>query len=428
MEMEILSDWNPWWEDASKIDRLKGRNRDKYNYLKNSINAKEITIIVGPRRAGKSTLMYQIISDLLKKVSPKQILFVNFDDKKLKDISIDEIYQTYKEKINHEKKAFVFFDEIHKKDGWENWIRKKYDLKTNDKFVISGSCSYLLKKEYSTLLTGRNLTFDVFPLDFEEFLFFSDFKISKENIFNGIISEETLIGIRKKLEEFLEIGGYPALFEEPEEFKKRLLEQYFDDIIYKDVVDRYGLNSQKTKDVALYLMTNFTKTASLRNIRNSLRISYDTIKDYLSHFKDAFLFFSLDYFSYSYKEQKTRASKIYVIDNGLRNAVSFKFSKDIGKLAENLVFLELIKRKKEIFYWEGKNEVDFVIKELDNSLTAINVSFSDEIAEREFKGLDEIKNKLDIKVNKRLIITKNIEKKEKGMELIPLWKWLLLND
>ncbi|MCR4334945.1 MAG: DUF4143 domain-containing protein, partial [archaeon] len=187
-----------------------------------------------------------------------------------------------------------------------------------------------------------------------------------------------------------------------------------------------NLNSQKTKDLALYFATNFTSTVSLRNLRNNLKISYDTIKDYLSYYKEAFIFFTIDHFSYSFKEQKTLASKIYCIDNGLRNAVSFKFSKDQGKLVENCVFIHLKQLGKQPYYWKNKNEVDFVIKNPDNTLEAINVSYTDEINERETTGLHEFK-KQNEKTMSLIIITKNLEKTENKIKFIPLWKWLLSN-
>ena len=425
MEIEKLSEWNPWWENKELLKKLIGMHRPKYDYLIDSINIKEIVIITGIRRSGKSTLMYQMINKLLENgVDQKQILFVNLEDKKLANESLDDIYLTYRKILNPNKKAYIFFDEIHKRQEWESWIRKKYDLKTNDKFIISGSCSYLLKKEYSTLLTGRNIMFEVFPLSFEEFLSFKELKIDKENIRKGIILEKTKIIILNYLEEYLTIGGFPEVFFKEEQFKLKILEQYFDDILYKDIIDRYNLNTQKTKDLAIFLITNFTSLISLRNVRNSLKISYDSIKDYLSYYKEAFLLFTIDHFSYSFKEQKTLASKVYCIDNGLRNGVSFRFSKDEGKLVENLVFVELKRRENDIYYWKNKGEVDFIIKEKNQNLIAINVSYTDDINERETEALIEFKKEFK-NVKELILITKETEKKEEGIEFIPLWKWLL---
>jgi len=425
MELSILNEWNPWWENKGLIKDLEGTPRPFYKHLLDSVEVKEITVITGVRRSGKSTLMYQIISSLLKKgVNPRQILFVNLEDKKLVKSSLEDIYMAYRENLNPSKKAYIFLDEIHRKDGWESWIRKKYDLKTNDKFVISGSCSYLLRKEYSTLLTGRNLTFEVFPLTFEEFLLFNNIKINRENLRRGIILDKTKIPILNSLKKYLNFGGFPEVFFKKDDFKTKLLEQYFDDIIYKDIIDRYNLNSQKAKDLALYLLTNFTGTVSLRNMRNSLGISYDTIKDYIAYFKEAFLVFILDHFSYSFKEQKTLASKTYCIDNGLRNAVSFKFSKDEGKLAENLVFLELRRRGEDVYYWKNGGEVDFIIKEKNSLLKAINVSYTDEIKERELKPLLEFKERFK-RTDKLIVITKDLEKRSGETRFVPLWRWLL---
>jgi len=430
MELEKLNEWNPWWENKELINELIGITRDEYNLLVNSIEIREITIITGVRRSGKSTLMYQMIKKLLEKgISSKQILFVNFDDKKLSPDSLDDIYESYRINLNPEKKAYIFFDEVHKKNDWESWIRKKYDLKTKDKFVISGSCSYLLKKEYSVLLTGRNLTFEVFPLDFKEFLLFNNIKLEKENIEKGILLEKSKIVILNKLNAYLELGGFPEIVLKEEQFKMQVLKQYFDDILYKDIVDRYNLNSQKTSDLALFLITNFTSPISLRNVRNSLGVSYDLIKDYLSYFKEAFIFFTLEHFSYSLKEQKTLASKIYCIDNGLRNAVSFKFSKDEGRLVENLVFLELKRKGKDFYYHKENSECDFVIKNNLKIVEAIQVcfNFNEKNEKRELDGLLEAMKKFNL--NEGIILTYDQEKElkieDKTITIKPVWKWLL---
>lgn len=428
MEIEKLSEWNPWWENKESINELKGKPREKYDSLIKSADIKEIIIILGVRRSGKSTLMYQMIDSLLSKgVKPEQILFVNLEDKKFSENSLDDIYSAYRTSINLKEKAYVFIDEVHRKDGWESWIRKKYDLKENCKFIISGSCSYLLKKEYATLLTGRNLTFEVFPLSFKESLLFNGGVLNEEALRKGIIGDKVKFEILNHFKEYIGKGGFPEILLAKEEFKFKILKQYFDDILYKDIIGRYNLNSKKTQDLALFLITNLASKISLRNLRNSLGISYDSVKDYLSYFIEAYLFFITDYFSYSVKEQKTRASKIYCIDNGLRNAVSFKFSDDFGKLAENLVFIELKRRNKDVYYWENKGEVDFVVKN-GNKLTGINVTYSDEINKREIESLKEFKEEFGKKVEKIIIITKELEKKEKGVEFIPLWKWLILDD
>lgn len=427
MEIQKLADGNPWWTTKAVPDELKGKPRLDYNLLVKSIGVQEVTIIVGVRRSGKSTFMYQMVDNLLQKgIQPEQILFVNLEETRFASENLDEIYQAYRAALNPDKKAYIFFDEIHKKDGWEAWIRRHYDLKTNCKFVVSGSCSYLLRKEYATLLTGRNLTFEVYPLSFKEFLSFKGINPDLAKINKGLLLEKDKYLIMNAFSEYLMQGGFPKVFFQEKEFKTRLLAQYFDDILFKDIVDRYSLNSKKTKDLAAYLMTSVTGLVSLRNTRSSIGLSYDSIKDYLSYFIDAFLFFTLEHFSYSMKEQKSRASKVYCIDNGLRNAVSFKFSQDEGKLAESLVFVDLKRKENDVYYWKSTNgrEVDFIVKNKDNSLTAINVTYTDEIPERELKSLNEFKS-LFKKTKELIILTKDTEKEKEGIKLIPIWKFLI---
>lgn len=427
MELKKLAEANPWWQDGKVPDGLKGKTRAEYSILLKSIAIREVTIITGVRRSGKSTLMYQMADHLLKNgVKPEQILFVNLEDNKLAGDALDDIYSSYRENLNPDKKAYIFLDEIHRREKWESWVRRHYDLDSNCKFVISGSCSYLLKREYSTLLTGRNLTFEVFPLSFREFLSFRNINTDTAKLRKGIILDKTKHAVINALREYLNFGGFPDIFFRENEFKTRLLAQYFEDILYKDIVDRHNSNSRKTKDLALYLITNVTGLISLRNLRGSLGLSYESIKDYLSYYKEAFLFFTVDHFSYSLREQKTNPSKVYCIDNGLRNAVSFRFSEDEGKLAENLVFLELRRSGGDIYYWKDKGEVDFIVKNRDQTLSAINVSHTDDINPREAEPLQEFKKKFG-KTKEMLVITRDVEKKEHDINYTPLWKWLLTN-
>lgn len=425
MEIALLLESNPWWTEPKVPSALKGVPRHEYSQLIRSVNIKEITIIKGVRRSGKSTLMYQMIDSLLNKgTNSKQILFVNLEDNKLANHSLDEIFDSYRSEINPKEKAFVFLDEIHRREKWETWVRKKYDLAQNCKFVVSGSSSYLLSKEYSTLLTGRNVSFDVYPLSFKEFLSFKGISFGGEMAAKGSFQKQTQYEAANALKEFLSMGGFPSVFFTEIEFKNKLLAQYFDDIIYRDIVERHNLNPNKAKNLALFLITNTGGMVSLRNIRKALGLSYKSINDYFTYYKEAFLFFEMGRFSYSFNEQKAKPSKAYCIDNGLRNAVSFKFSEDLGKLAENLVFLELKRRNKEIYYWKNKNEVDFIVKNPDNSVDAINVSFTDEISERETEGLLEFKMQSK-KAGRLTVITKGLEKNQGGIRFVPLWKWLL---
>ena len=201
-------------------------------------------------------------------------------------------------------------------------------------------------------------------------------------------------------------------------------------IIYRDIVDRFSIrNTILLKDLLKFLITNignsFSISAYHRAIGKDIAAGKETIIAYLSHLNDINLVYLVVLFSYSMKRQQVNPRKVYCADNGLRNAVAFRFSKDEGRLAENLVFLELKRRSKEPFYWKKSNEVDFVVKDDDGSLTAINVSYTDTIDEREIKGLMEFAWEFKSNIRELLILTKDTEKIEGKISYIPVWKWML---
>ncbi len=382
---------------------------------------KEVIDLVGVRRAGKSSILFLLIQKL--NLKDEDFIYINFEDPHfIGNYSIElleKIWQTYEVNYTPKKKPFIFLDEIQYIPRWEQWVRKIRDLELAYIFV-TGSSSKLLSKEFGTKLTGRHISFQVFPLSFKGFLLFRDQQIPKSNA--DLVKNK--LNLIKHFNEYLEKGGFPEVT-----LTKNydLLKNYFEDILYKDVVSRYEIRDVNAlKRVAIYCLTNITQKISYNKIKKVFGQSLDSIKAYLSYLEDAFLIFQVPFFSYSLKTQEQFQRKIFAVDNGLRNLVSFKFSRDKGKLAENLAFIELKIRNKNIFYWQGKNEVDFVIKNKNHSLTAINVSYTNEIDEREKKGLLEIKQKFKSKVKELILLTKDIEKKADGITYTPLWKWLLL--
>ncbi len=373
---------------------------------------KEVHDVIGVRRGGKSSLLGLIINDL--QIEDEQVLYVNFEEPAFgTDIGIellDAIWFVYKTKINPNKKTYIFFDEVQMVPQWERWIRKVYDLGLATVFV-TGSSSQLLSREFGTALTGRHITTTLYPLSFKEYINFQDSNNNGKEAYQF------------QLNKYLLEGGFPEVVLTK---NTELVKQYFEDIIYKDIVLRHEIrDANALRKLAQYCITNVASIISYNSLKNTFGISIDAVKSYLSYMEEAFLFFQLSSFEYSLKAQEYGMRKIFCIDNGLRNAVSFSFSKDEGKLAENLVFIELKRRGKDIYFWKQRHEVDFVIKEKDNSLISINVTYSNKVDEREIKGLLEFQANYKKKVKKLIIITKNIEKVEKEIKYVPLWKWLL---
>lgn len=426
--MHILADWNLWWGTSEVPEILLGRGRGKSEELIDLMGLREIKIVTGVRRSGKTTLLYQVIDHLLKSgVSPENILLINFEDAALAHYAPDEIYESYLSLLNPTLGNFVFIDEAQRKPGWEHWIRKMYDLKHAVNFFVSGSSADLLKKEYSTLLTGRNISMDVFPMSFREFLDFSDVRVKSVEI----VGTETRSKVLFSLKKYLEWGGFPEVFFVDEKYKRRLLSQYFEDIIYKDIVDRYGTNPGKTRELGVYLLTNIANPVSKRNVRNALGFGLDTISDYIAYMAEAYLLYAVPIYSPSLKVQSANPKKIYCIDTGLRNAASFKFSEDIGRLAENAVFVELKRRAKEVFYWKSAaREVDFIVRAGLQIEEAIQVCWnldSERTRKRETRALYSAMEAFNL--DSGIVITEDMEDVEevngKQIFFVPIWKWFL---
>lgn len=392
------------------------------------LQAKKIMVFYGPRRSGKTFYFYQLISALHEKGIPKsRILYINFEDDRLLPLDskqLNDLIEAYNELYpeNTNEEIFLFFDEIQNIEGWEAFVRR-LDDKTKAKIFITGSSASLLSHEIASSLRGRSINQAVYPLNFHEYLYFKEIKLQK----NFAYSKQRY-QIIKELNEYLEEGGFPEIvLSKNKELDRKILQEYFNSIVYRDLVDRYSLrNTNLLKDLLKYLFTNSSKTFSAHNyyktVKQSMSVSKDTIYEYLSFIEEAQTFYFLPLFSYSLKEQRVNHKKIICVDNGLRNRISFRFSPDLGRLAENLVGLELIRHNEQVFYYEGKQEIDFVVKK-NKKITAINVSYGDEIEEREITGLLEFKK--EHKKSELLLLTKDIEDEKNGIKMIPLWEWLL---
>ncbi len=421
---ERLISLNPWWNSS---DFGTGVRRERYvSQINKYYESGEIVVLSGVRRSGKTTLLYQMIHDLIHKQgkNPRTILFVNCDEPAITrlDNPLETVLDTYRKEICSEEGACLIFDEIQNIPGWEQWIKAVYDRK-QFRLVISGSSSYLLNSELSTLISGRYLAVPVYPLDFSEYLLFQGVPIGKDSVARTGQKYELL----QVLREYLREGGFPqVILQRDEEVKMDQLRTYYDSIVYRDIVRVHEVRNQRAmSDLLSYLLTNVTSLYSYRKLEELLGIEMNTIKEYIRYAERAKILFEVRYFSYSLKTQARNNKKIYCIDNGLKNAVSFTFSADEGKNAENLVFLELRRRGYKPWYWKKKGEVDFVLKNPDNTLSAINVTYTDTIPCREFDALREFDSEFGSSVRDLILITKDTAQTEGNILCVPLWKWLL---
>jgi hypothetical protein len=414
----ILSEQNEKLEQLKDLEFIIRKKLDEINKF---TKTKSIIIITGIRRCGKSVFLSQIINN-----SFKEYYYINFEDERLSDFNIkdfDKLYETCIELFGQNK--VFFLDEIQNIEGWERWVRRMHDNKF--KFFITGSNASLLSKELGTKLTGRHLQFLLFPFSFREFLEFKKFYFKRKDFY---LTEKRAL-IIKHFSEYLDQGGFPEYLSYNQ---IELLQEYFNDIIQRDIVERYKIgNVKQLKELARYILTNSGNLTTYNNLKKLTEIkSVNTIIKYFSYLENSYLLFKVPYFSYSLKKQAANPFKIFAIDLGLRNAISFQFSKDTGRNYETIVAIELKRRKKEIYYWKNTQheEVDFVIKEGLKVKQLIQVCFNtnqDKTKEREIRAL--MKASKELKCNNLLVITEDKDKEEivknKKIIYIPLWKWLL---
>lgn len=406
----------------------------KEREIKLPVNLNRAVTVVGLRRTGKTYLLYQTMKELLDQgMNLKNIFYINFEDERLegmgsKDLSkIVELYRKY----NPEgKRMYLFFDEVQNVDGWEKFVRRLLERR-DVRIFITGSSSKLLSKEIATTLRGRSLSFHLLPLSFQEFLNFKDIRFEEP-----FIEDERGI-IKREIEEYVKYGGFPEVVKYEDMIKIRTLQEYLDLIIYKDLVERYGIKKiDVMKSLIRIVVKNFANRVSVKKLQNILlssgrELSKSKMYEYFSYLEDIGFVIPVRKFSYSEIEAMRSMPKLYIVDNGFPTIYGMK---DIGRRIENIVALELIRRKYyydpslEIHYYIGKNkkEVDFVVSEGFKVKELIQVCYDPSdvyTRKREEKALIEASKEL--KCRNLKVITWDYEDEEEKIKFIPLWKWLL---
>ena len=334
----ILNDWNFWEKDL-----VSGISRNAYLAVLNKmLPSQQVKIITGARRSGKSFLMRQLAKQLIVSgVDKKNILIVNFEDPGFVNLSTDllsQIFNAYLESQAPKGIIYLFLDEIQEIPRWEKWVRTTQELNKAN-LILSGSNSKLLSGELATVLTGRHLDVTVMPLSFQEFLNFKNLAIKNNS---DLIAKN--IELTKLFREFLEFGSFPIVVL-AEEKKKELLLGYYDDTVNRDLIKRYKIRkTEKLKSLANFYLSNISSPITFGSAGNFLQMSAETTERFSSYLEASYLVFFLKRFSYKFKEQEKSPRKVYAVDTGIANMIGFRFSPNLGKLAENIVFLEL-KRK-----------------------------------------------------------------------------------
>lgn len=431
--ISILEKWNFW---KREIDT--GNKREITEKLFTVLKYDKVVTIVGVRRSGKSYILRQLAKNLIKKKVPKEdSLIINFEEPAFEGSDLKlllKIYESYKEIIKPKGKPYIFLDEIQEVKNWEKFVRSLNERK-EAYLILTGSSSKLMSEEMGTILTGRQLTFEVFPLSFKEFLIFNNLKIKNEK--DIYLNADY---IKKYSWEYVKYGGFPeVVLIENEEIKNKIIFEYYNTIINRDIIERYKIRSiEKMKHLARYYFSNICSSITYRKISGFLNMPTETISRFSEYLQTAKLIFFIDRFSFSLKERENSPRKIYCIDNGFFTSLGFRFMENRGKLLENLVAIELLRRKYyrhndlEIYYWKDyqQREVDFVLKKRTKVEQLIQVCYSLEeynTKKREIKAL--LKASKELKCKNLLIISwdEETEIKENNLVIktVPLWKWLL---
>jgi predicted AAA+ superfamily ATPase len=412
---------------------------------------KRVMALVGARRTGKTSLLYQFVERLEQQGIPrKQTLYLNFEDDRLFPLELSELddllpayYELYPDMI--EQPVYLLLDEVQNVEGWEKYLRRIHDTE-NVRIYITGSSAKMLSREIATHLRGRSLPLEVFPLSFPEFVQARRGELSRGEAY----SSKQKVKYRSELNQYLEQGGFPELLNWEGE-KNPLWQDYIDLIMYRDVVERHNVQNQSLLKFFLkYLLINAGNLLSINKMYNEFKsqgrsLSKQTLYDLLDYLEEAYVLFSVPFYSTNIKQQNRNPRKIYPLDVGLKHALSYQ--KDLGRLYECVAFLHLrrslgsgnVLDQSPVYYWKGDQEIDFVTCSptgQPNQLINVCYDLTDpQTREREINSLIEGMAHFDI--HESVLITAD----EAGTEtvplpsdtdaqtgritIVPLWRWLL---
>ncbi len=367
--------------------------------LKVPLDLNKIITIIGPRRAGKTWYLFQLMEDLKRlNIKKEQILYLNFEDERLEfSFGYDQILDAYLELYPDQKldELYIFFDEIQGLPGWEKYIRRLYDTVSRNIF-LTGSNAKMLSNEIATSLRGRSISFEILPLSFPEFLFFQD--IDPKDTY----STKNRAKIQNCFDEYLIWGGYPELVGMETRYKTAVLQEYFNVMLYRDLMDRYGIRDTSIlKYLIKRLIGSFTKEFSVNKLYNDLKsrgikIGKSTVYKLMDNIFSIYMVTFIEKFDPAVIKREMSNKKIYLYDNGIVSAICFAFSDDRGKLLENLVFTRLYNTTENIFFLKNGYECDFAVfpKFEKPILIQVTQSLHKDNLHREVNGLEKAKKRI----------------------------------
>ena len=391
---------------------LVRRNNQDVDIL---LNSHLIKLITGPRRVGKSTQALLMLRD-------KNFAYLNFDNYSLLDAwdadlvmrMLDDVYPGYE---------YILLDEVQNLDVWDLWVSELYRKGKN--LVITGSNARMLSSEMATVLTGKYLQVEMLPFSLEEFFDWNKFDLHS-------VKPEQKTDSQVLMDDYLRNGGYPEVVAS-RQLTRSYLDTLFDSIIWKDVAKRHNVrNVTDLNNLAMYLVSNFCNPVSANELTAELGFSsVNTTKKYMDYLHEPYIFYYLSRYNNKLKLMKKAPRKVYVVDNGFVASKAFSLSDNLGRLLENQVFIELIRRgydvEKTMFYYRSRNdkEVDFVLRKGTSIERLVQVCYDMSSPKTEKREVDSIIECAgELKCSNLVIVTYNdkriIEKDGYKIEVLPI--------
>jgi predicted AAA+ superfamily ATPase len=419
--MSSLDDFvrfNPWWRTGQVRDSLlKEYRREGYSFVSECMNRRQIILLWGLRRIGKTTLMYQVIQDLLSTVRPQNVLYYSFDEA---GADLKEVLETYQKQFlnknfeDSKDRVYLFLDEIQKVGDWENKLKTYYDLYPNVKFFVSGSASVSLRKKSSESLAGRICDYQLPPLSFQEFLELSG-KKPEEIKKNPKIWEREILPLFYK---YFRYGMFPELVnEENEEQAKKYIISLVERIIYKDIPEEFPVKDvELLRNIAYLVCLNPGQLVNYKEISKNLGRDQRTVANYFEYLEFSLLIGFAHNYRGSTIASMRKLKKAYPATPNITYAFSSDPIKTMPAMLENLVFT---KSKAKYFYRNGF-EVDFIIPQ-EKGVNAIEVKTE----EKDIRQIKKLRDEYGKKLLKSTIIDFEKEGKIEDVEIKPAWKYLL---
>lgn len=436
------------------IDTHELKNRDLYlNKIIAFQDTEPVKVVTGIRRCGKSSLLKLMVAHLKESgITDDQIVEMNFESHAFKNMNSDALYEHVKEHVIHNKRMYLFFDEVQRVPGWEDAINS-FRVDFNCDIYVTGSNAYMLSSEYATYLSGRCIEIKMLPLSFGEFLYFHDFEIKEAKSALGGTRKQAFdkngehYEIREVFDAYMRFGGMPGIVDIGLDQEKALilLEGIYSTVIMRDILERENRRGQKRitdpvllKKIVMFLADNIGSSISVSSIGNTLvkeglledgkrkgTPSAHTVQAYVNALLEAYFFYDIKRFDIKGKEYLRTLGKYYIVDIGLRNYLLGFRNRDSGHALENVVYFELIRRGYDVSIGKIDNlEVDFIAVKPDDKIyiQVTESMINDEVRSRELAPLQKINDNYE-----KIVLSMNtgMDSSYDGIRSINLIDWLI---